>query len=374
MGDNTTINIPEGNPTVPKDAAANKIKMIKLGLVVVLLAALVAGYLWWNNMHQYISTDDAKVSGDIVYVSPKVSGQLITLAVHEGDKVKPGQVLAELDKAQLKINLAQAKALMDLSQANYDKLPGDLKSAEVAVEKAQQTLAASQGQLKVAQVSYSDSQRNLSQSESLYQNGSISQEALAVSTSAATKTEAAMASDQATVLANQAAIEDAQAKLSSLDKTGAAIYRAQLEQTQAAFHTAQLNLDNSILKAPVSGTIVKVAATVGETIAMGQTILAISDLDSSWIDANIEEDKYGRLQLGQSVAVQVDAYPGITFNGHISELGGATQSTFDLIPSGNTSGNYTKVTQRFSCKIKVDKEGKILKPGMSAVINIHTGN
>jgi membrane fusion protein (multidrug efflux system) len=102
--------------------------------------------------------------------------------------------------------------------------------------------------------------------------------------------------------------------------------------------------------------------------------LAICDLVSSWIDANIEEDKYGRLQLGQSVAVQVDAYPGITFNGHISELGGATQSTFDLIPSGNTSGNYTKVTQRFSCKIKVDKEGKLLKPGMSAVINIHTGN
>jgi membrane fusion protein (multidrug efflux system) len=175
-------------------------------------------------------------------------------------------------------------------------------------------------------------------------------------------------------MTNQAVLVDSQAKLNSEDKTGDAIYLAQLQQAQAAFDTAQLNLTNSVIKAPVNGTVVQVAVKVGENVTAGQTILSISDLDNTWISANIEEDKYGRLQVGQAVQVQIDAYPGTTFSGQVSELGGAAQSTFALIPTTNTAGNYTKVTQYFSCKITVDKKGLVLKPGMSTVINIHTGH
>jgi len=112
---------------------------------------------------------------------------------------------------------------------------------------------------------------------------------------------------------------------------------------------------------------------VGESVSVGQTILTISNLENTWISANIDEDKSGRVKVGQDVTVKIDSLPGIAFAGKVSEVGGAAQSTFALIPSENTSGNYTKVTQRFSIKITVDKQGQTLKPGMSAVINIHTG-
>ena len=215
--------------------------------------------------------------------------------------VQAGQIVAELDNAQLKINLAQAQATLALSQANYDKLPDDLKSAQAGVEKSQQTVVSTQAQLQAAEVAAADAKRNVDQNEQLFQSGAISQETLTATTSAYTKAQAAADAAQAAVLGNQAALVDSQAKMDSLDKTVASIYLAQLQQAHASYDTAQLNLTNSVIKAPVNGTVVQVAVKVGENISAGQTILSISDLDNTWISANIEEDKYGRLQVGQEV-------------------------------------------------------------------------
>jgi multidrug resistance efflux pump len=89
--------------------------------------------------------------------------------------------------------------------------------------------------------------------------------------------------------------------------------------------------------------------------------------------ADVEETDYGRLRIGQKVAVRVDAYPGKIFSGQVIELGGATQSTFDLLPVESDTGNFTKITQRVPVKIAVtDKGNYILEPGMSVEVKIHT--
>ncbi|PKM76901.1 MAG: hypothetical protein CVU90_10005 [Firmicutes bacterium HGW-Firmicutes-15] len=350
-------------------------KIIKIVvLLVVLVGGIIGGYIWWNNLRTSISTDNAKVVGDIVDISPKVAGRLEEVSVQEGTYVQAGQIVAVLDNAQYQINLNQAKAVLDISKANYDKLPDDLKSSQATVEKSRNNILTSQAQVKSAAVAVADAKRNLAQNESLSQNGSISKESLEASRSSYAKAQAALEAMQATVMANQAALQESQAKMDSLDKTGAAIYLAQLQQAQAAYDTAQLALTNSIIKAPISGTVVRLALQVGENVSPGQTIITISNLDNTWVSANIEEDKSSRIKVDQDVDVKIDSFPGITFAGKVSELGGATQSTFALIPSENSSGNYTKVTQRFSFKITVDKKGMVLKPGMSAVIKIHTGS
>ena len=355
-------------------AVQGKEKIIKIVILIAVLAGVIGGYIWWNNLRTSISTDNAKVVGDIVDISPKIAGRLEELPVQEGDYVQAGQVVAVLDNAQYKINLNQAKAALDLSKANYDKLPDDLKSTQATVEKSQGTLLTTVALVKSSEVALADAKRNLDQSESLYQSGGISKEALETSRSVYAKAQSTLESAQASVMSNQGALEDSQAKMNSLDKTGAAIYLAQLEQAQAAYASAQLALDNSIIKAPISGNLVRVALQVGENVSVGQTILTISNLDNTWVSANIEEDLSYRIKVGQTVDVNIDAFPGITFPGKVSELGGATQSTFALIPSENTSGNYTKVTQRFAIKITVDKKDNVLKPGMSAIVKIHTGS
>jgi membrane fusion protein (multidrug efflux system) len=113
---------------------------------------------------------------------------------------------------------------------------------------------------------------------------------------------------------------------------------------------------------------------VGETISPGQIILSIANLQSSWVVANIEETAYNRIRLGQNVDVRIDTYPGKVFSGKVIELGGVTQATGSMFPiEEDEYGNFSKVTQRLSVKIEVtDKDGLVLKPGMSVEVKIHT--
>ena len=110
----------------------------------------------------------------------------------------------------------------------------------------------------------------------------------------------------------------------------------------------------------------------GENVTSGQTIISICNLDETWISANIEEKKIARIKLGQKVEIRIDSYPGEVIPGRVDAVGNAAQSVFALISSESTSGNYTKVTQRLTIKIKPLDRKLVLKPGMSAQIKIYT--
>lgn len=365
----------EEKQTASQDRSSTNGTRKKISLLVaalLVLAALAGGIWWWHELQVSISTDDAQVSGDIVDISPKIAGRLEKLFVAEGDVVVAGQKLAELDNAQLAVTVAQAQAALELAKVNYTKLPDDVKSAQATADKAQQGLLVAQAQVKSAEFTFTDAKRALDQTEALYAAGANSKEALDTARSRFGAAQAGLDAVRANALSARAGLQDAQAKLESVNNTGADAYLAQLKQAQAAYDNARLTYDNSFINATVGGTVVRVPAQVGENLSSGQTILTVSDLHATRVTANIEENKFGRVRIGQKVDVRVDAYPGRVFAGKVVELGGATQSTFSLIPTQNDSGNFTKVTQRLPVKIEVNKEGFLLKPGMSAVIKIHT--
>jgi multidrug resistance efflux pump len=122
----------------------------------------------------------------------------------------------------------------------------------------------------------------------------------------------------------------------------------------------------------MDGTVIKIAVQPGENLTAGQAALTVSDLTRTWITANIEEKKISRVKDGQKAEVTIDAYPGKVFRGSVDTVGDASQSTFALIPTESSSGNFTKVTQRLQVKIEVENQGLLLKPGMSAIVKIHT--
>ncbi|MGE5397633.1 MAG: HlyD family secretion protein [Chitinophagales bacterium] len=341
-------------------------------LLLFVVGACVGGFLWWKDLKTSITTDNAKVSGDIVDISPKISGRLEQLRIEEGQYVNAGQIVAQLDNAQYKINVEQTRAALDLATANYKKLPNDIKSLQASVDKAQQTMVAYQASVKAAKITLSDAQRVLKENEGLFKEGAISKEALESYRSKYVGAQASLEAAEANVASAAAGLRDSQAKLDSTNNTGAEIYLAQMKQAQAAYDNAVLTLNNSIIKTPISGNVVRLAVQVGENVSAGQTVITVSDLDKTWVTANIEEKKIGRIKVGQDVDVTVDSYPGIKFPGQVVEVGDATQATFALIPTENTSGNYTKVSQRLSVKIEVDRKDQVLKPGMSAVVKIHT--
>jgi multidrug resistance efflux pump len=327
----------------------------KIILISAILGVLLigGGLWWWIRAAGMVSTDDARVKGAIVTVSSRVSARVEELLVNEGDQVQAGQVIAKLESKELEAQYLQAKANLAAAEA---KLAG-LKAGS----RPQQIAQAGAGSAQ-AEANLDNARKGYERMAMLYEKGAISAQQLdAAQTTLQVAQAQYEAADQSLNMTQEGSrIEDVQ------------VAEAQAEQAAAALKNAQLALDNAVIKAPGDGVVAVRSVDAGEGVTVGQSLFNIVNLHDIWVAANIDEGDVGKITIGQTVDVTIDAYPGKTIKGEVSEVGAATGSQFALLPTENTSGNYTKVTQKLPVKIKVpESQSYILKPGMSAVITIH---
>ncbi len=330
----------------------NKKKLV-IGGSVLLMAAIALGGWWWMKSSTVVSTDDARIKGTIVSVSPKISGRIEQVFVDEGDTVQAGQVIAKIESAEIEVQVAQAKANLAAAQAKLNEIKSGSRPQQIA-----QAGAATEQAL----AGFENAWRNYERMEALYNQGAVSAQQLdaAKTALAVAKAQYNAASQSYSLTAEGARAEDVE------------IAQAQVEQAAAALKNAELTLANTEIKSPVTGVVAVKSVDQGEIVSAGQPLFNITDPNDIWVSANIEETSVGKLVVGQTVSFTVDAYPGRTFKGEVSDVGAATGSQFALLPTENTSGNFTKVTQRLPVKIKVvDAGNAVLKPGMSAVVDIH---
>ncbi|MDU2065225.1 MAG: HlyD family secretion protein [Sporomusaceae bacterium] len=334
-----------------KNFSKRQITIAASAVVGVLTAA---GFWWWTISSSIISTDDARVKNNIVNVSTKIPGQIDKLLVKEGEYVEAGQILAEIDSSSLKIQVEQAQANLNSTQA---------KLASLQVGSRPQQVTQSEASVEQAAANLANAQKNYERVERLFEQGAIAEQQRDASQTALKVAESQYNGATAGLsLMNEGATEQ--------DRQAA---KAQVDQAFAALKNAQLQLEYSVIKAPVAGVVAKVPIDIGEMVAVGQTLYSVTNPADAWIEANIEETEVGKVKLGQQVDFIVDAYPGKTLKGEVMDIGAATGSQFALLPADNSSGNFTKVTQRLAVKIKViDAENLILKPGMSSTVKIHT--
>jgi len=316
------------------------------------IAMIMGGLWWWVKFNHLISTDDARVKGTIVTTSAKIPGRLQKILVTEGDTVQAGQVLAEIENAEFSISVAQAKANLAAANAKLAILKAGNRPQEIA--QAGASLAQTQANLFNATKKYE-------RSTELYRQGALSAQQLDTE-------EAALA-----VAKGQ---YDGAREYHSMSAEGPRpeeiqYAQAQVEQAEASLENAQLSLKNTIITSPVAGTIAIKSIEPGEVLSVGQPLFLITNPKDIWIAANIEETHISKIKVGQCVDFTIDAYPSITFQGLVSEVGSATGSQFTLLPAENSSGNFTKIAQRLPIKIKaLDTGTTTLKPGMSAIVNI----
>ncbi|MDU0202467.1 MULTISPECIES: HlyD family efflux transporter periplasmic adaptor subunit [Paenibacillus] len=155
-------------------------------------------------------------------------------------------------------------------------------------------------------------------------------------------------------------------------KMGDTVVADQIVGQQDITNLSNSLLDQASLRAPISGTVIQTSAKVGEVVAPGQSVAMIVDKNALYVSADIDETKIKKVHVGQVVTFDVDTYGKTEFQGKIMEIGQATASTFSLLPTTSSSGNFTKVTQRMSVKISIDdNKGLDLAPGMNASIKIH---
>jgi multidrug resistance efflux pump len=131
-------------------------------------------------------------------------------------------------------------------------------------------------------------------------------------------------------------------------------------------------MDKAILRSPITGTIVKWFNKEHEVVAPGQAVAIVEDLNATYVSANIEETDIDKVHPGQPVDITVDSLNGLKLTGTVRKVFQAADSTFSLLPAVNTSGNFTKVTQRVRVEIELNKpKGVTLIPGTNVEIKIH---
>lgn len=321
---------------------------IYIPLSVVILIVIIGGIYWYKDYSSYIKTDDAVVASDNISVSPKIMGRISRLYAQEGDSVKQGQLLAELDSVDLLAQKQQVIAAKAQTQANKAQTEAKYQFDEKNI--------------KVLQIGLEKSKEDFDRANLQFAGGVITKEQFDH-----------LKKTQETA---QAQLEAAKAQL-VVSKTMIISAETAIVGAQAQIGVISTQLNNTRLHAPVDGVVAKRWLLPGDITQPGQSIYTINNNTKFWILVYLEETKMETLHLGQKAKISLDTYPDVIFTGKIFTMSSTTASQFSLIPPNNASGNFTKVTQRVAVKISIDgTEGgqKLssfnLLTGMSAVVKI----
>lgn len=347
----------------PKPQSGKRRIMLGIGAVVLLLA-LAWGTQKWLYSRSHVSTDDASLDGHIVPVVAKVGGYVAHVSVSENDHVGAGQLVVQLDTAELAVKVAQADA--DLAAAQAAAGGGGQAEAQVATASGQQ--AALQAQVVAAQANATRARSDLQRMEDLASKQIVSQQQLDAARANAAAANAAVAAAQRQASAAGGTVSGAQA--------GTRLATARLQAARAARDNAALQLSYARIVAPASGAVSKKTVEVGQLVQPAQQVMSIVSDSGTWVTANFKETQVSTMKIGQPAVIAVDAYSGCEVQGHVQSISGATGSRFSLLPPDNATGNFTKVVQRVPVRVAIDKgcgEGRPLRPGMSAVVHVKTG-
>jgi membrane fusion protein (multidrug efflux system) len=302
------------------------------------LAGLIVGAYYFVYSLSHESTDDAYVTGTIVPVAPEIRGRVVNVYITDNQYVRAGAPLLDIFPQDYADTAGERVQAVSTLVAEKVELQASLKQRQKALAQAQANLAAAQAEQALAEKDFDRYKRLVKEDAATRSQYDNVESRLAVAH--ARKEAASSAVGEALE-----AIEAARGKLATQD--------FRIRQAQAAHRLAELNLARTTLVAPVSGRIAKKSVDPGKYVQPGQALLAIVQQDT-WVVANYKETQVGKMAVGQPVEIKVDAYPGITFRGHVDSLQPGTGAVFSLLPPENATGNFVKVVQRLPVKILVD--------------------
>jgi len=341
---------PEAAPPRKRGLIARHPFAAIVGLVV-LLALVAGGYLYWGYAGHFETTDDAFIASRQFSVAPKVAGYIAAVPVTDNQHVKAGDVIARIDDRDYRTALAQAEGQVAAAQSGIKNI-----DAQINVQQAQ--IAASQAQLSQAQAGLTFAQQQADRYQQLAKQG-------AGTVQNQQQYQAQLRQAQAAVQSADANIKVAQRQVEALQAQRANAV-ASLTQAQAQRDQAQLNLSYTVIRAAQPGRVVNLTAAVGQYAQPGAT-LATFVPDEIWVAANFKETQLDHMRAGQPAVVTIDAYPDHKLRGHVASIQPGSGTAFSLLPSENATGNFVKVVQRVPVKIVLDNPpGDLpLGPGMS---------
>ena len=323
-------------PETKGDAAARSVK--RGSLIIGLLILLSLGwYLLSDRFTPY--TTQARVQGYVVGVAPKVAGVVTQVWVSNNQDVEAGQPLFEIDPSQYLIALDKAQSDMGNARSQVDAGSAGVKSARANLQ------AAVANQVK--------QEKNYARLKGLY-----SEDPGTISVRQLESAKASLDQARAQVASAEAAIQQAIEQKGGDDDASNAI----LQSAQSAVEKAQLDLDNSVVKASARGVITDLRADVGQYAGTGSPVLTLIAIDDVWINAEFTENNLGHLQPGTPVEILFDVLPGQVFAGEVRSIGiGVSQGQPPppgTLPTVQNDRDWLRQSQRFTVVIGFDVDQK----------------
>jgi membrane fusion protein (multidrug efflux system) len=344
--------ITDGAKSLAKKFPRQRLRMILL--VALPLIALAIGAFMYLGSGRYIATDNAYVGAQKVLITPDISGKIARIIVREGQRVKAGDELFEIDREPFRIAVDQAKARLGTVRADFTNLKSDYQVYGKTAEVAQQN----------AELKKSDVERKRALAAS--RAGSQVDAEAAISAQYTAQLQAQLALQRKDQAFNQL-LGDPDLPIEKFPA---------YMQAAATLEQAQRDLDHTLLRAPIDGMATQVDnIQLGRFVTAGTPVFAVIDDSAPWVDANPKETDITNLQIGQRATVYVDTFPDTTFFGTVESVSPGTGAQFAILPPQNASGNWVKVVQRVPLRIRLDKDpmNSRLRAGMSAAVEIDTG-
>ncbi|MBX9735218.1 MAG: HlyD family secretion protein [Chitinophagaceae bacterium] len=328
-------------------------------IIMIVLVLGIGGYFGYKKINFAVThetTDNAQIETQITPVLPRVAGYVKEIAVKDYDSVRKGDLLVQLDDAELQAQLVEM-------QADYKQAEVDIINARAALNNALVSLKVNKGNIELTDIRQQKALADYTRDKNLYASEAITKKQLedskynyetAMKQSGNSRTDLTAAESRIAVL--ESAVKKAEAVMG--------VKKARIEQ-QA------LKISYTRIYAPQDGKIGKKTISVGQFVQVGTPLFSIVNDSTYWIVANFKENQIKSLQPGKQVSIEIDAYPDLKLTGTVASLSEATGAKFALLPPDNASGNFVKVTQRVPVKIWINEVNNIkhlLRAGLSVSI------
>jgi membrane fusion protein, multidrug efflux system len=338
-------------------------KLLLIGVGVIMLGAAAWGgdRLVLGNGIQ-VTTNDAYVSAYSSVVAPKVGGRIDAVIAQDNERVRKGDVLAHIEDDDYRAALKVAQGNVVAAHADIADLQAEFLRQDAVIASTRASVQSDDAQLVFAQ-----------QDEERYRNlaaggaGTTEQrQRTAAQTREAT---AAKARDEAAV---QAALLEKDVLAAQIERAKGNLSRAEGEQQRA-----ELDLSYCIIPAPVDGVVGARGVRVGNYVAPGSALMAITPVQDAFVVAHFQETQLTDVLPGQKATVWVDAFPGHPLRAHVDSIPPATGVAFAPIQPDNATGNFTKVVQRLPVRVTFDPDQPLVarvRVGMSVEVEIDTAS
>ncbi len=372
----TDVRVPVSSGPVTEEAAAEAIpagsgwrppgssRTVIVILSLVALAGVLAVLAAWRLppfTTAYEATDNAYVRGRTTVISPQVSGYVTRVLVRDFADVRAGEPLVTIDDRIYRQRVDQAAAQVEAQAATLANNAQSRRSRTAALAVQDAVVANAAAQLMRAQA-------DMARVNDLVTDGSVSLRER-------DQTLAALRQAQAAVEQARAAREIARQDIRTVE-VGRGGQQAGVSGAEAARRLAQIDLANTVIRAPESGRLSEVGVRVGQYVTAGSQLMFLVPPET-WVIANLKEAQTAQVAVGQRASFTVDALGNQRLTGRVERIAPAAGSEFAVLKADNATGNFTKVPQRIAVRIRIDPGQPLaprLRPGMSVQARIDTAS